>query len=69
MAFNKDMTKLATGNAFFQKEAYRDRNAQIVLMSLEPGEDIGEETHPAPIRPPISSTAPGRRWWTAARCA
>jgi mannose-6-phosphate isomerase-like protein (cupin superfamily) len=46
-AFNKDMVKLAKANAFFQKEVYLDKNVQIVLMSLKPGEDIGEETHRA----------------------
>lgn len=45
--FNKDMVKLATQNSHFQKEVYYDRNVQIVLMSLAPGEDIGEETHRA----------------------
>lgn len=45
--FNKDMVKLAKGNSFFQKEVYLDKNIQIVLMSLKPGEDIGEETHRA----------------------
>ena len=39
--------KLAKANAFFQKEVYLDKNVQIVLMSLKPGEDIGEETHRA----------------------
>jgi mannose-6-phosphate isomerase-like protein (cupin superfamily) len=47
MAFNKDMVTLAKANSFFQKEVYLDKNVQIVLMSLEPGEDIGEETHRA----------------------
>lgn len=47
MAFNKDMVKLAKANSFFQKEVYLDKNVQIVLMSLKPGEDIGEETHRA----------------------
>jgi mannose-6-phosphate isomerase-like protein (cupin superfamily) len=45
--FNKDMAKLAGGNTHFQKEAYLDKNIQVVLMSLAPGEDIGEETHRA----------------------
>jgi mannose-6-phosphate isomerase-like protein (cupin superfamily) len=45
--FNKDMVELATRNTHFQKEAYRDDNVQIVLMSIEPGEDIGAETHKA----------------------
>lgn len=47
MAFNKDMAKLAKANSFFQKEVYLDKNIQIVVMSLKPGEDIGEETHRA----------------------
>ncbi|MBB4615916.1 cupin domain-containing protein [Sphingomonas abaci] len=45
--FNKDMVALATKNTHFQKEVYRDENCQIVLMSIEPGDDIGEETHDA----------------------
>ena len=45
--FNKDMIDLATKNKNFQKEVYYDENCQIVLMSIEPGDDIGEETHDA----------------------
>jgi mannose-6-phosphate isomerase-like protein (cupin superfamily) len=45
--FNKDMIDLATKNDFFQKEVYRDAKVQIVLMSIEAGDDIGMETHPA----------------------
>jgi mannose-6-phosphate isomerase-like protein (cupin superfamily) len=45
--FNKDMVEAATKNTFFQKEAYLDENAQVVMMSIPPGEDIGEETHDA----------------------
>lgn len=45
--FNKDMHKLAHDNGYFQKEVYRDHQIQIVLMSLEPGEEIGMESHRA----------------------
>ena len=45
--FNKDMVDLATRNAFWQKEVYRDAKVQIVLMSIPAGEEIGMETHPA----------------------
>jgi mannose-6-phosphate isomerase-like protein (cupin superfamily) len=45
--FNKDMVQQATANKFFQKEVYLDDNIQIVMMSIEPGDDIGEETHEA----------------------
>jgi mannose-6-phosphate isomerase-like protein (cupin superfamily) len=45
--FNKDMIQQAISNKFFQKEVYLDKNVQIVMMSIEPGDDIGEETHEA----------------------
>jgi mannose-6-phosphate isomerase-like protein (cupin superfamily) len=45
--FNKDLLEAATKNKFFQKEVYLDRNVQIVLMHIEPGDDIGEESHNA----------------------
>ena len=45
--FNKDMTKLARDNDFFQKEVFLDKRVQVVLMSLKPGEEIGMETHRA----------------------
>ncbi len=45
--FNKDIIKLTTSNTYFQKEVYYDDQCQIVMMSIEPGEEIGEETHDA----------------------
>jgi len=45
--FNKDMVELASKNALWQKEVYRDPKIQIVLMSIPAGEEIGLETHPA----------------------
>jgi mannose-6-phosphate isomerase-like protein (cupin superfamily) len=45
--FNKDIIKLATDNNFYQKEVYIDDNCQIVMMSIEAGDEIGEETHDA----------------------
>ena len=45
--FNKDILQLTEKNTFFQKEAYLDEQIQIVMMSIPPGEDIGEETHEA----------------------
>ena len=45
--FNKDMGKLARDNDFFQREVYLDKNIQVVVMSLPPGEDIGVESHRA----------------------
>jgi mannose-6-phosphate isomerase-like protein (cupin superfamily) len=45
--FNKNMIDLTTQNKNFQKEVYYDENCQIVMMSIEAGDDIGEETHDA----------------------
>ena len=45
--FNKDIIKLTEANKDWQKEAYYDEQAQIVMMSIPAGEDIGEETHEA----------------------
>lgn len=47
MPFNADMNKLARENDYFQKEVYLDKNIQIVLMSIQPGEEIGMESHRA----------------------
>ena len=45
--FNKDMAKLARDNTYFQKEVFLDKRVQVVLMSLQPGEEIGMEKHRA----------------------
>jgi mannose-6-phosphate isomerase-like protein (cupin superfamily) len=45
--FNKDIIKLTETNKNWQKEAYYDPQAQIVMMSIPAGEEIGEETHDA----------------------
>lgn len=45
-AFNENMINLVK-NKNFQKEAYYNENCQAVLMSIEPGDDIGKETHDA----------------------
>ena len=45
--FNKDIMKLTSDNKFYQKEIYYDEQVQIVMMSIEPGDDIGEEVHDA----------------------
>lgn len=43
--FRKDIVSLAQQNTFFRKEIVTNEKSQVVLMSLEPGEDIGEEVH------------------------
>ncbi|MBO3460394.1 cupin domain-containing protein [Aetokthonos hydrillicola Thurmond2011] len=43
--FNKDIVALAKENSFFRQEILTNQHSQIVLMSIEPGDEIGEETH------------------------
>lgn len=45
MSFQVNIEKEAKENNFFRKVLYTGKHAQLVLMSLAPGEDIGEETH------------------------
>lgn len=43
--FVGDIEKLTTENSDFRRVLYTGQNLQLVLMSLKPGEDIGEEVH------------------------
>ncbi len=45
MYFHSSFESLAEQNQNFRKEVFTGSSAQIVLMSLNPNEDIGEETH------------------------
>lgn len=40
-----NIEKAAIENVYFRKVLYTAKNIQLVLMSLKPGEDIGEEIH------------------------
>ncbi len=40
-----DIEKASKENKNFRKVLYTAKNSQLVLMSLKPGEDIGEEVH------------------------
>lgn len=40
-----NIEKLSLENDNFRKVVYTDNNSQLVLMSLLPGEEIGEEVH------------------------
>jgi mannose-6-phosphate isomerase-like protein (cupin superfamily) len=44
-ALNKNIAALAQENSFFRQEILTNEHSQVVLMSLQPGEDIGEEVH------------------------
>lgn len=43
--FVADIEELTEENADFRHVLYTGENLQLVLMSLNPGEDIGSETH------------------------
>lgn len=45
MAFNEDIVKKAKANTYFRAVLSTGPNAQVVVMSIPPGGDIGEETH------------------------
>ncbi len=42
---NQDIVALTRQNTNFRKEILTNEHSQVVLMSVEPGEDVGEETH------------------------
>jgi mannose-6-phosphate isomerase-like protein (cupin superfamily) len=43
--FKNNIEKDALKNMNFRKVLYSSKHLQVVLMSLKPGEEIGEETH------------------------
>lgn len=45
MSFHDDIVGLAQRNEDFRREVITGQHSQVVLMSLAPGEEIGEEVH------------------------
>jgi len=45
MTFNIDIVAAAKANAFFRQVLSTGPNAQVVVMSIPPGGEIGEEVH------------------------
>jgi len=43
--FHSDIEKETLDNADFRRVLFTTKNSQLVLMSIQPGEDIGEEIH------------------------
>jgi mannose-6-phosphate isomerase-like protein (cupin superfamily) len=43
--FIDDIETLTTANPHFRRVLYTGEHLQLVLMTLQPGEEIGEETH------------------------
>ena len=44
-AFSQDIFALAQANSCFRREILTNEHTQVVLMSVEPGDDIGAEVH------------------------
>ena len=44
--FKSNIEKDTIANSNFRKVLYTSKHSQLVLMSLKPKEEIGEETHP-----------------------
>ena len=43
--FKSNIEKDTLGNSNFRRVLYTGKHSQLVLMNLEPGEEIGEEVH------------------------
>ena len=43
--YKENIEQLTVENTHFRKVLYTGQHMQLVLMSLKPGEDIGEEIH------------------------
>lgn len=43
--FNQDIVTLARSSSDFRREILTQSSSQVVIMSVNPGDDIGEETH------------------------
>jgi mannose-6-phosphate isomerase-like protein (cupin superfamily) len=44
--FDGNIKKITKNNRFFRQVIYTGPHSQLVVMSIPPGEEIGEETHP-----------------------
>lgn len=44
--FYGNIEELTLANSFFRKVLYTGKHAQLVVMTLQPGEEIGTEIHP-----------------------
>jgi len=45
-SFHGDIETITRTNVNYRKVVYTGKKSQIVAMSLKPGEEVGEETHP-----------------------
>lgn len=45
--YSVELEKATLDNTFFRKVLFTGPKSQLVLMAIQPGDDIGMETHPA----------------------
>lgn len=45
MSYHANIVQATQSNAYFRKELYTTDRSQVVVMSVEPGDDVGLETH------------------------
>ncbi len=45
MSLHKDIWELTRANTWFRREVVTGEHSQVMLMCIQPGEEIGEETH------------------------
>lgn len=45
MSFHTNLVQAAMSNPHFRKELHTTERTQVVVMSIEPGDDIGAEVH------------------------
>ncbi len=45
LPFNENILRMTKENADFRREVLTTGHSQVVLMSIAPNEDVGEETH------------------------
>lgn len=45
MSFHTNILQAARDNGYFRKELHTTERSQVVVMSIEPGDDIGAEVH------------------------
>ena len=68
-AFNDDIRKLAKANQDFRREILTNARSQVVLMCLQPGEDIGEEIHAGNDQLLVLVKGKGEAWLDGAASA
>jgi mannose-6-phosphate isomerase-like protein (cupin superfamily) len=67
MAFNQDIVKRSKANTYFREVLATGPHSQVVVMSIPPGGDIGEEVHDDVDQTLVFVQGNGEASWTARR--